>query len=435
MPFRTFPIIGLLGILGLATRVSSGADTVQPDLDRRPIATYISEAGTLLRREDPKKPWELVADRKRLHSGDILLSAGDAALASDNGAVRLLLGGDIGGTTQLPILETAVKLHAAADVDLDFTFLRGRVELVNRKAKGVASVRVRGPERAVEIRLLEPGTRVALVAYGRWLAGVPFHNDAKIEEHRPELVFAALVLHGEIDLRTATHQFVMRAPPGPALVEGDEIGNTDATPRWLDTLPHWAADQADSEDVQKAKAALAHFRDQARQQSMPEALDQLLLSDNGMERKIAVILLGATDDIQRLANLLATAQSRDLWENAVLVSRHWIGREPGQDQRLYRALVAQKRLTPIQAETVLQLLHNFSDDELTQPETYEALIDLLGSDQLAIRGLAYWHLYRLVPAGRKIGFDPLASTEKRAQTVQEWRKLVPAGKLPPSKPS
>jgi hypothetical protein len=44
-------------------------------------------------------------------------------------------------------------------------------------------------------------------------------------------------------------------------------------------------------------------------------------------------------------------------------------------------------MTSTQAETVLQLLHNFSDEELTQPETYEALIDLLGSDQLAIRGL------------------------------------------------
>jgi hypothetical protein len=44
---------------------------------------------------------------------------------------------------------------------------------------------------------------------------------------------------------------------------------------------------------------------------------------------------------------------------------------------------------------------------------------MLGSDQLAIHGLAHWHLYRLVPAGRKISFDPLASAENRAQTVQD----------------
>jgi hypothetical protein len=65
----------------------------------------------------------------------------------------------------------------------------------------------------------------------------------------------------------------------------------------------------------------------------------------------------------------------------------FVGREPGQDQKLYRALIAGRIMTSTQAETVLQLLHNFSDEELTQPETYEGLIDLLGSDQLAIRGL------------------------------------------------
>jgi hypothetical protein len=430
-----FAVVTFLCILGPATQDSLGADSVQPDPERRRIATYVSETGTLLRRENPRQPWELVAARKRLYSGDILVSAGDAEVASDNGAVRLLLRGNIGGTTPLPILETAVKLQPAAGSDLDFTFLRGRVDLVNRKAEGVATVRVRGPERAVEVRLLEPGTRVALVAYGRWLPGASFRSAPKAGEHRPALVFAALVLHGEVELQTATHQFVMRAPPGPALLEGDQIGDSDPSPRWLDMLPDWAVEKAGSDTIQNVNAALDRFRDRAQRQSVPEALDQLLLSDDGVERKVALALLGATDDLPRLANLLATPQSPASWEDAVLILRHWIGREPGQDERLHRALVAKKRLTPIQAETVLQLLHSFSDDELTQPETYEALIDLMGSDQLAIRGLAHWHLYRLVPAGRKIGFDLLASPEKRAQTVQEWRKLVPAGKLPPYKSS
>jgi hypothetical protein len=82
---------------------------------------------------------------------------------------------------------------------------------------------------------------------------------------------------------------------------------------------------------------------------------------------------------------------------------------------------------------VLQLLHNFDDDALRQPETFEGLLDLLESDQLAIRGLAHWHLYRLVPRGRTIGYDPLAAREKRALAVQEWRNLIPTGQLPPSK--
>jgi hypothetical protein len=333
----------------------------------------------------------------------------------------------------LPIIETAVVLNSSADVDLDFTLLRGRVDLVNQKAKGEAKVRVRGPEgAAVEVRLLEPGTRLALLVYGRWPPGVPFRKDAKPEEYKPAQAVIALVLQGEIDFHTPRHQFVMRAPPGPALLEGDRVGKTDPAPRRLDKLPDWATEKADTEEAKKVRAGLTRFRELAQKKSIADAVDQLLQSENPVERKIAVAVMGATDDLERLALALANARTPDIWDSGVVVIRHWIGREPGQDQKLYQALLDKKKLTPVQAETILQLLHNFSDEALTQPETYESLLDLLESDQLAIRGLAHWHLYRLVPAGRKIGYDPLAPAEQRAKSAQAWRKLIPAGKLPPS---
>jgi hypothetical protein len=101
--------------------------------------------------------------------------------------------------------------------------------------------------------------------------------------------------------------------------------------------------------------------------------------------------------------------------------------------RLYNALTKQSK-PPIpanQAEIIMNLLHSFGDVDLARPETYGLLIDYLGHDLLPIRGLAHWHLVRLVPQGRKIDYDPLAPKEKRAAAVEEWRKLVPAGKLPP----
>jgi len=350
----------------------------------------------------------------------------------NNGAVRLLLQGSAGGDPRLPIIESAIVLHSGADVDLDISLLRGRVDVVNRKAKGEARVQVRGREGPLEIRLLEPGTRVALVLCGRWLPGVPFRKDAKPEQ-KPAPAFILLVLNGAIEIKTAKHQFAMHAPPGPALLEGDDPGNTDPTPRRLDQLPDWASVKTDNDDFKKVKAALDHFQDLARKKSVPAALDQLLQSDNPVERKVALAMLGATDDLERLAQSLTNARAPDIWENSVQVARQWIGREPGQDQKLYQVLIDRHKLSAAQAETVLQLLHDFGDDALNQPETYEGLLDLMESDQLAIRGLAHWHLYRLVPAGRKIGYDPTAVAEKWAQAVREWRKLIPAGKLPPSK--
>ncbi len=105
---------------------------------------------------------------------------------------------------------------------------------------------------------------------------------------------------------------------------------------------------------------------------------------------------------------------------------------PGQDQKLYRGLIEKRGYKPAEAASVLQLLHSFDDDELAHPELYEVLINYLGNDKLALRGLAHWHLIRLVPAGKKIAYDPHAAKEQRDRAIQEWRKLIPSGKLPPA---
>ena len=125
------------------------------------------------------------------------------------------------------------------------------------------------------------------------------------------------------------------------------------------------------------------------------------------------------------------AEYQDVWDAGGIALRNWIGRAPGQDQRLYKLLTEKKTVPPREAEAILQLLHDFGDDDVNQPETYDALIDYLGSERLSLRELAYWHLRRLVPAGRKIDYDPLAPKEKREAGIKAWRQLVPAGELPP----
>jgi hypothetical protein len=96
---------------------------------------------------------------------------------------------------------------------------------------------------------------------------------------------------------------------------------------------------------------------------------------------------------------------------------------------LYRVLVEHSRFSLAQAETVMQLLHNpFAAD---QPETYETLRAYLQHGQLAVRELARWHLYRLAPAGEDIKYDAAASEAERAKAVEEWKKLIPRGQLPP----
>jgi len=150
-------------------------------------------------------------------------------------------------------------------------------------------------------------------------------------------------------------------------------------------------------------------------------VDEFLKSDNEYERTLAVLAMAALDQLERLGKAVRETKHPDVLENAVVALRNWIGRCPGQDQILYKGLIEIAKYQPVHAETVVQLLHSFGEADLASPETYQTLIDYLDHQHLAIRELAYWHLYRLVPAGRQIGYNPLDNNEAREAAIQKWR--------------
>jgi hypothetical protein len=241
-----------------------------------------------------------------------------------------------------------------------------------------------------------------------------------------------LILKGEVTLKNGSVEFAMKAPPGPSLIEWDSVTGMDDTPHKLEKLPPWAS--SGQEDTPKAKAKkemLEAFRKRAADKPVGEVIAAMLESSDAEERRGGTIAAGAFDQLELLSNALRQTKHIDVWDNGVIALRHWIGRAPGQDQMLYNALVEKRNFTPVQAETVLQLLHSFSDEEVSRPELYDCLIAFLNHDNLAIRGLAYWHLSRLVPEGKTFGYNPLDSKEDRAQAIEKWKKLIPSGQMPP----
>lgn len=411
-----------VALLGLAVTATATAQQDQPV-----VARCTSEKSLLLRRAAADRPWQVVRERDELRAGELLVGGPGAAMRA--GDVRLSFLGELTGTSAYPVRETAVVLHDSKDVDLDFTLDRGHVDLVNRKAKGPARVRVRIRDRSAEVVLSGPGARLAIETFGRWLPGAPFRRDAKPREG-PALAVVAVALRGEVEVRGKEKHFLLKGPPGPALLHAGNLDVADAAPQHLDRVPEWA-DGRETEREKKFAAIAARFRGVAVEKSVEAAVDALLKSDDADERAVAVTLMGATDDLRRLAEVMATAAHPDVWDTGVLTLRHWIGRGPGQDQKLYKGLVEKGGLPPVQAETVLQLLHGLPEEALALPVTYQALIRLLESERLAIRGLAYWHLTRLVPDGRDLGYDPLGPKEKREEAIKRWQKHIPPGKVPP----
>ena len=406
-------------------------DSKAPSTARHPAARCISTTAAMVRREAPVEPWHVVHKDETLYSNDLLVGTTGASLDSTNGAVHLSFRTDLTGQSPYPIIEAAVVLHQQAGLDLDFTLERGRVDLQNRKAQGAATARVHVRNESWDLVLAEPGAAIALELYGRWPRGVAFTREATPKEvPTADLVF--LVLIGNVTLKHERYEYALKAPPGPAFIEWDSVTGEDETPHFLKKPPPWAdARFNDSPEVKERKARAERFRHLAVSQSLDAAIQEMLNSSDPGDRRLAVFAMGALDNIEGLGKALREAKHPDVWDNGVLALRHWIGRGPGQDQHLYKALIEKAKFSPVDAETVLQLLHSYGDNELARPETYETLIDYLDHDKLAVRGLAYWHLSRLVPVGKDLGYNPQDSKEARAVAIKRWQKLVPAGQLPP----
>jgi hypothetical protein len=403
-------------------------------------ATLLS---ALLHREGADKTWRVIRPGAPIYSEDLIVAVPVGGVVSGRSNVRLQLLSDLARLSPYPVLESAVILHANPEVDLDFTLDRGRVDVaLPAKGKGPAKVRVQFHKQKWDLTLNEPGTRVALELYGRWPQGVPFHKpagDAKNNEpaEEPTADLVLLVIQGSADLDTGTNQFALHEPPGPAYFHWDSVGGADANPTKQETVPPWARPAfAATPAVQATAKDLVSFGLLVRQlregQAIEDVLSEALTSESATIRKIAVYGLGAVDDLPHLVDALSNPKHADVRNTAVSALRAWIGRGPGQDLKLFDALVKDKKLSASQATIVMQLLHSFSQTQRRQPATYSTLIDYLSVEPVAIRQLASWHLVRLAPQGAKIGYDPAGPEADREKAVAEWKKLIPEGQLPPT---
>ena len=428
-------VILLAGLISLdySGAVARSADKTRPDdVKRVPAGKLITEKGSLLRREAPGKPWQLVDQNQTLLSGDLLLGRGGAQVASASGAVRLTLMSDLDHLSPSPIRECAFALQADPKVDLAFTLDRGRIDIESvRSRASEVKVRVRVWQETFDLTLDQPGTHITLELFGRWPRGAAFTKKPGPKD-APTASLVFLVLKGRAHLQHGRVQHALAAPPGPAMIEWDSVTGMDETPHPLDKLPAWASPSTQDSPAAKAKqAARDRLIKLILSRGIDAALDTMINSEDPNDRDVAIVVMGALDDLPRLGKAMREAKYPDVWENGVLTFRHWIGRAPGQDQILYQGLVNSRNFSPVEAETVLQLLHSYGDADLASPETYDTLIAYLGHNQVAIRGLAYWHLSRLVPAGKKFGYNPLDPKDKREAAIEQWKKLIPSGQLPP----
>jgi hypothetical protein len=304
-------------------------------------------------------------------------------------------------------------------------FDRGLIALTNVRQKGPAKVRLHLDGETWELTLRTPGARVGLERYGRHPPGEVHWVKKKVEPPTSEVYL--LVLKGQAFLDVGSKGFALKAPPGNAGVHWDNV-TREPEVRRLEKLPEAAGPLDDKgSKLYKTICDCAHH---LAAQDLGKALDGMLKSDKRIDRLLGVTAAGGVDDLPRVLAGLSDPKHADLRDHTVLVLRNWIGRGPGQAEKLHAAL-RDAKYSQAQANTVLRLLFGFTDEERGDPATYELLTSYLKHSKLPVRELARWHLFRLVPAGRDIPYDAAAPAAERQRAFQAWRALVPEGKLPP----
>lgn len=391
----------------------------------RHVLPMAAPANVLLTRAPEASQWQRVRPSSSLFSGETLISLpGYRSEVHLDSGVHLILWGNLPEFSRIPVLESAVLLHPNPAFDLDFTLDHGRVLLSNHKLDGPVRVRVRFHQEMWDLTLHDSTTEVALELLGLC---VPYSREPGAEV--PPAVLALLALRGQSDVKVRYQEYSL---PPSSMVRWENSGAAPLQPERLPRLPDWYVTKVPPQ-TPAAREMLLRLDELSKllsSRAVDVVLAEALKDADPLRRRLAVRCLGATGDVSKLLDALAD-DKLDVRFGAIEVLRHWLGLRAGHDQRLAEVMITRKQYPQGQAETVLQLLHGFSEEQGRDPTTRAMLVEYLNHDKLAIRQCAHALLVALVPEGQKIVYDPAGSTDQRATGLQQWKKLINDPKLAP----
>jgi hypothetical protein len=398
-----------------------------------------------------KDVWVRQAPSGMVNSAEPLVSLpGYASVVQLDSGVSLILRGHVkelspqerGYAVMDNLLDSSVTLHKPeTGIDLDLTLHHGRIYVANRKETGAALVRLRlrPPDprykddqgEVWDLRLDEPGSEVGVDLLTQYTRDINYLTE------EPETQVALCLLDGKAGLRIGYTQ-LNNLDGATAVLWDNQTGQVQGPVRMPKVPPIW-----------DKSPPLALLRERAR--DLEELAKKLatkpvavtlkdLFDDPGTtpyQRVLCLYALSAIDDVKKLLDALGDEDpARAIYRDVVIFTlRRWISRGKEAGGQLYDAKaktgLLKKQYDSKEAETILVLLHDFSDADRRDKQTYYALVGYLKSTKIAIRALAYWHLTRLAgPTRPSKDFDPAAPPDERDGVADEWKKLIDVGKLP-----
>ena len=382
-----------------------GASTAEP-AERETLGRFISERQLLIRLDPEDGAWHRLPMQAALPTGEPILALPTfrPVLALKTGVSVQLIGG-----TRLAVVPG--NGGSVPTLQVDF----GRLAM-HTFGKAGAKCRVSAGERSGLLTFEEDDAGAALHVHRANRPGVD-----PATEPAP-MVIELWATRGRIvwqDGDESTPALEMTAPARVIIREDSE----ELVPLAGVELPDWRTEDETRWLDRRASPQLA----EAIEPDRPAGIALRELADGHRQREVrwlAVRSLGYLGDFEAMVGVLDKEESKAVWPDYIEQLGRAVDRSPRLAAAVQQAL--KKQYPPEDAELIYRMLWGYTPDQLAKGDA-KKLVDLLDSERLAIRVLAFWNLKEITGLG--LFYRPEHSATQRQQSVSRWRDRLESGEI------
>ena len=408
------------GVAVAAPRPVSPAQTQQPPQRKPPTVQYVSFKGALLRYDPQRSDWFVMPHRSVVYTSDRLASPEPfhAQFNINKSAMHVTMRGGTSITMQPP----------AQGTDAAFAIRRGRVVMQTAAGNPAAKPDDRQLALGVSIRnrtwrlTLAPGT----VCGVEMIPGEP---------EAPGQVFTSggytaglYVLAGTVRLTDDKNQTETVAAKNWRSLSPADDGTADqasggtVTPGEtlnrppLLVIPEWIASDSVSNSRLSQRYATLFEKEFDSDEPVSHSMLPTIKDRRPRLSELAVKCLALVEDYASLVTALSEAPHEEARRAAIAGLRTWLPTAAENGKLLAAQL--KETIEPENVQPIDRLLWGFGKQDVRNRETSLQLIHWLGSSDIAVRELAFYHIYRLT--GRKYDYRPNLPPVQRNAAISRW---------------
>ncbi len=428
-------------VSGTATTTSQPPDPLPEVTIEIPRVQYISQTGILLNYDTLEEEWFVTPPRALIHAGERIAvpEPFDATLRVGDGLCETTLRG---GTS-------AVSASWAESASFGFDLRKGRIVFERIDANYFEPDREFGPENegSEELESGQESLDMTLGLAGEicllelltsdTMCGVElqprepeqFEQEFAVESYTGGLY----VVSGSVRLTDgAGHSVTVNAGDWYSLTPSDRKAAAD--PEGFESLgykqvpllviPKWLNTHEDPLSATQRRFAVLFENEFVIEQPIRLSLPATVQSRRPQLSEWGVKTMAVTESVGSLVEALTHAEHEESRMAAIHGLRQWLPTDPGNKDILRTEL--ENNLHGDAADIVYKLLWGYDENDLAKrtplPTPSQRLLEWLGHGEIAVRELAFYHLYRLT--GRKYDYRPLNSAAQRNIAINRWQSYL-----------